>query len=913
MRDSGNLLRALALVRDSAGASLWVSLIATLLFGFAASAQDEIPSGTTPPDAASESPSEATGESTSEAGSEPTDDAASESPVDDASESPDDDADAAHEGSAEPDEPSAPEVASEPEKPFGIEPIQDSSIEEILIEGSRGSGIPNSAPISVIGFDMDTLSKEGIKDIRDLANFTPSLEIKSAFAATNPAIFIRGVGLDDFNANSAGAVAIYQDGVYMQSGAIQLFGFFDEESVQVLRGPQGTYYRNASAGVILVKSREPTQEFEAYVSSTYGRFDEFDLSGAISGPIVPDILSGRVAGYWNTRDGTTKNRCAALVNAKPFPRDPCEAEDQSTPPRTIIHKDIEDRVNDVDNYGLRGLLLFTPPTLDMEWLLNVHGGQNLGHAYQYQHHGVHIQRPVISDIKGPTVLPPSPDVPWPDSKSYIDDDGDPFAGDYDINGPEDLDIVGSNLTWNWHFGDGFAFESITAYEWHDRFTVENSDGSAEKSVHSEYADTAWQFSEELNLRGEWMGSDLGDGGWGIGAFYLQEDLEAQNVYDGRGSDQLQAYDQNLRNIGLYVQSDYTIRPGCAQIGCDFKLDVGLRYNVEYKTFDIRACNYGNRKCNPNSVTLTGEESETWDGWSGDFILSWFFDDQENNVYLKYSRGWKGGHFNGGAANRYDIITGVRPEIVDSYEIGLRMSWLDSRIVTNLTGFFYDYQDLQVFQVQQDITAAFATTRLINSQRAEVYGVELDFAAEPFEGLSITFNAAWVESEYEEFSIELPFKFQRTKPGGRARGKPITVLFPFDYSGNDLIGSPRFSATGSIQYEYRIPGELFGHGLGSLTPRYSFSWKDDINFDAGGGRGTYLNFPKATFGQEAFWIHNASFSWRSENERMEITGWVHNFLDEYYKTASFDYSQGVQYILNAWADPRTYGITVTLSY
>jgi len=886
----GNLLRASASVRYSAGASLWPCLIAALLLGLPASAQDEIPSDTTPPETASESLTE------------------------DANESPAADAGAPPESSAETDEPSdqEPEIlASEAEEPEEFEPIQDSAIEEILIQGSAGSGIPKSAPISVVGFDMDTLSKEGIRDIRDLANFTPSLEIKSVYAATNPAIFIRGVGLDDFNANAAGAVAIYQDGVYMQSGAIQLFGFFDQEGVDVARGPQGTFYRNASAGAILVRSRKPTEEFEAYLSSTYGRFNQFDVSGAISGPIVPDMLSGRVAGYWNTRDGTTKNRCAAKVNAKPLPLPPCE--DQSRLGNLLIPLDIESRVNDVNNYGIRALLLLHPPTLDMEWLLNFHGGQNLGHAYQYQNHGVHMQRASINDIKGPTVLPPSPEIPWPDSAGYLDDDNDPFAGDYDINGPEDLDIFGTSLTWNWNFGDGFALESIMAYEWHDRFTIENSDGGPAKSFHSQLADTAWQFSEEINLRGEWMGSDSGDGGWRIGAFYLQEDLEVRNVFDARGSDQLQKYDQDLRNIGLYIQSDYTIRPGCEPIGCDFKLDAGLRYNVEYKSFDIKGCQFGTGICKSTAVTIVGFEDEKWDGWSGDFIFTWFYDDEENNVYLKYSRGWKGGHFNGGALNKLDIITGVRPEIVDSFEIGLRAQWFDGRLSTNLTGFFYDYQDLQVFQLQQDITAAFAISKLINSDSAEIFGIELDIVAQPLDGMNITFNAAWVESEYKEFVTELPFKFFKERPGGRTNFPPVIVFFPFDYSGNDLIGSPQFSFTGSIDYEIPLPGQILDRGLGSLSPRYSFSWKDDIFFDPSSGRGTLINFPKATFGQEAFWIHNASLSWKSENERFEVSGWVHNFLDQHYKTASFDLTNGLNYIQNAWADPRTYGFTISMTY
>jgi len=54
-------------------------------------------------------------------------------------------------------------------------------------------------------------------------------------------------------------------------------------------------------------------------------------------------------------------------------------------------------------------------------------------------------------------------------------------------------------------------------------------------------------------------------------------------------------------------------------------------------------------------------------------------------------------------------------------------------------------------------------------------------------------------------------------------------------------------------------------------------------------------------------------WKSEDDLIEITGWVHNFLDQHYKTSSDDLSIGLNIIRNAWADPRTYGITVTLSY
>jgi iron complex outermembrane receptor protein len=234
-------------------------------------------------------------------------------------------------------------------------------------------------------------------------------------------------------------------------------------------------------------------------------------------------------------------------------------------------------------------------------------------------------------------------------------------------------------------------------------------------------------------------------------------------------------------------------------------------------------------------------------------------------------------------------------------------------MTNVTGFYYDYTDLQVFKIEQTATQGFPISKLVNAQNATIYGIEFDLGASPIEGMSITFNFAWVESQYNEFRTLLPFKFAQERPNGQGNFPPKEIFKEFDYSGNTLLASPRFSFTGSIDYEIPLPGEIFGRGLGKIVPRYSFSWKDDVYFDAAQGKGAYDNFPVATFGQEAFWVHNAALSWRSENELLEITGWVHNFMNEYYKTSSDDYSVGFNFLLHSWADPRMYGITVTLSY
>jgi iron complex outermembrane receptor protein len=787
-------------------------------------------------------------------------------------------------------------------------------MEEIVITGEKTASAVEDRTVSVIGFDPEMLRTEGIRDIRDLSNFTPSLEIKSAFAATNPTLFIRGVGLDDFNANSASAVAVYQDGVYMQSPAGQLFGFFDQERVEVLRGPQGALYRNASAGAILVHSRKPSDEFEAYVTTTYSAFDTshfgdgWDVEAAVGGPMIPGMLSGRVAGTWGIRDGLTRNRCGTRAPDTP----PCNQKGGVTPEfpngKPVVEAGIDNFTNDIDAWAVRGQLLFTP-VVEMEWLLNAHGGQNLGRAFQYQHTGVQFSgtNPNDPDIEQP-ILPLGPHS---DRSNYRDDSGDPFVGDYDIDGPEKLNLWGTNLKGSWQFGDGYELSSITAYEWNDLFRRENSDGNPKFLLISEISNSSWQVSQELNLRGEWglpALAEIGDGSWIVGAFYIQEDLEATNFYDQEGgADLLQVYTQEMRNVAAYAQTEYELRPGCELVPCDFTFLGGLRYNWEYKDFDVSACKTIAANCGD---ALVGREDHLWTGMSGEVSLSWHFY-EDNALYAKYARGWKGGHFNAGATGRFDIITGVDPEIVDSYEFGLRSHWFDDRLMLNLSGFYYDYQDLQVYQLEQT-PAGFPLFQLVNADDALVYGIEIDLAAEPLPGLNVTFNGSWVESEYLDFTVQLPFVRQLPTPPGQP---PKRIEFPkdFDYSGNDLMASPRFAMTGSIDYEIPLPGNIGSRGLGFLTPRFSFSWKDDVFHDASSGRGALLNFPEATFGQKAFWILNGSLTWRSEESGIEVMGWVHNFLDEHYKTQSFDLSRGFGILLDAYADPRTFGVTVTLSY
>ena len=133
----------------------------------------------------------------------------------------------------------------------------------------------------------------------------------------------------------------------------------------------------------------------------------------------------------------------------------------------------------------------------------------------------------------------------------------------------------------------------------------------------------------------------------------------------------------------------------------------------------------------------------------------------------------------------------------------------------------------------------------------------------------------------------------------------------DYSGNQMNNAPRFSAIGSLQYT--LPLLLGGADFGSLVPRISFTWKDDVFFDAAEGKGTLQNLPDGTIGQEAYFLANASLLWRSGNERFEVMGWVKNFMGEEYRLQSFDITDGFDFVIDAYGEPRTYGLTLSVYF
>ncbi len=777
-----------------------------------------------------------------------------------------------------PDPGPAPTEIEEPESDISLD------IEEILVQGEKSQGtLASDAAMSQVVFSPEDLKAERITDISDLAEYTPNLEINKGFAASGATIFIRGIGLNDFNANASSSGAVYVDGVYMNSPVGQLFQFFDTQGVEVLRGPQGSLFgRNATAGAILVTSRVPDGTFNAYSNFTYGNFNTIEVEGAVGVPIVSDVLSGRFAFRYAIRDGITKNRCGTNPNgdiategiAGQCSRDRREFFSGPVP------EGLPKEVNAVDVWAARGILLFEP-TPDQEWIFNVHGGQNRGDAAQLQNRG--FENPVRNGT-------------GEDDLEYRDVDRDPFAGDYDVVEPEYLDLFGTNLRGEIEIDD-FSLTSISGFESNERSIFDNTDASPHVLIHSDLHDEAWQASQELRLK-SYLGEDFN---WTAGAYFLYEELEADNSFNTRDVIvNRQVYDQQLVTWAAYGNFTYQLmdRP-CGPVLCWFELEGGVRYNWEQKSFNITATSGPINGSRADQIAQS--ETEIWDAVTGDAILRWrFFEDA--SIYAKYSRGFKGGHFNGGAFLSAQVVEAVDPESVDSYEIGVRSSWADGQLTLNFTAFYYDYTDYQVFTLQNNI-GALPLPQLLNAPKVESKGIEVELGVTPTEGLNIDLSFALLDAEFTDFEVTRSFFTPPCSGGGRL----CTIRTETqDFTGNELPGAT------PVQFTARASYELLLGRYGTLVPRVSANYKGRTYFDAGDVRGDEP-VPNEGASQDPYWLFNAGLEYRTPDGHFTVSGWVRNITDQVYLQNSFDLREGFGMLLDFYGDPRTYGITIGVEF
>ncbi len=756
----------------------------------------------------------------------------------------------------------------------------------VTVTAQRTEESLQSVPIAITAMGGDQMQDMGITDVDSLALQSPGVNIKSDFGAANPNIFIRGVGISDFNANVTGAVGVYIDEVYTASPAAQLFQFFDADRVEILRGPQGTLYgRNTTAGAINFVSRKPTDELSADLFAEYGNFNAVTVDAGLGGPLVDGRLNGRIAGTFASRDGTLDN--------------------------TYQGGEAPSELNDRENWGLRGQLEFTPSDA-VTLLATAYGGSSDASALQSQHRG----------LLDPATFAPCMPAPREsgiciDPLGYTDDDGDSYSGQYDGPSMETVDFWGATLKADIELGD-YLLTSVTAYQDVDRYTIFDGDQSPNSFLVPIHDPESDQFSEEIRL----VSPTDNRFRWIAGAFYFEEDLnfagsfdlfrsvrpaiEAAaatltpeqlalspggfvNGYNPLGSADLAAalgnaifafpaqvveygYDQKVETWALFGQSYFDLTD-------DLTLTLGLRYSEEDRTFDYLSQTVEGPIVIPlvQTSAALGNNSTSFNDLSYRAALEWQATDQVF-LYGSVSQASKSGGFNGAGLLAQPQAEHFDDETLTAHEAGIKTDLFDRALRLNATAFYYDYQDLQVYILVN--SGGIPQQVLTNAAAAEVTGFEFEALAQPVENLQLSLGVALLDSEFKEFEV------------------PASIGVALqDFSGNALPYSPEVSVNAAANYliEFTNGGELrFGGDV---------AYQDQAFVDPGN---------TARLATDDYTLLGLHATYQPPNSNWEFGIWGRNVTDEEYIAYTVDLSDfGVDYV--QFGDPATYGVSLRFTY
>jgi iron complex outermembrane recepter protein len=184
---------------------------------------------------------------------------------------------------------------------------EDTGIGDIIVTAQRQSESLQSVPIAVSAFDAKALESQQIENASDLQLTLPNVTFsKGNF--TGSSFTIRGIGDLCVGNSCDSATAIHVNGSPLIGTRLFETEYFDLERIEVLRGPQGTLFgRNATSGVVnFITAKPDLTGFKAAAEGEYGNFNAYKLKGMVNAALG-DTLGIRVAGYYEKRDGYTKN------------------------------------------------------------------------------------------------------------------------------------------------------------------------------------------------------------------------------------------------------------------------------------------------------------------------------------------------------------------------------------------------------------------------------------------------------------------------------------------------------------------------------------------------------------------------------------------------------------------------------
>jgi iron complex outermembrane recepter protein len=708
-------------------------------------------------------------------------------------------------------------------------------LEEILVTAERREATQLTTAISVEVFNADDLAVDRLQTVNDLQEATPNLTVNfSGF--TVQSVNIRGVGNSVVNPNIQPGVAVFQDGMLMAETVVIQQGFLDIDTIEVLRGPQGTFVgQSSTGGAIRINSKRPDfDSINGFVDVLLGNERDQQLTGAINLPLAEKVAA-RFAFNQERRDSYFDN----LFNRGGLP--PYESGPQP---------------GKVDDLNMRASFLWEPnPALSVLGRIELNSSET-DHTAVYQ-----PNRATFANPFDPTGIGRA------QYASFAEPGNDPYRIAYDV--PDVQNTNESNrysVDVRYRFDSGMEFRSMTGFQYNNLRVVEDQDGSRANGqvLRNNVGPNNNHNGQEFDLLSP-EGKRLS---WIVGTSWFHRHtpvhLRADNNNCGYNSATgavapcpapgalpaiaaVVTIDTIQRHAGVFGQITYDISD-------KLELEVGARNswdnNIDTQTVYVGILGPPPSACpgnpdatnalpaqatylcinasSPNPRTKFKDTTPTYK-----VGLNWTPTDNQF-IYGFFSRGYK----SGGSNNTLRF----EPELVDDFEIGWKAQLLDSRMQVQLGAFYMDYSQMQTqaFYVRPSTSGGLSNgAAIVNIGDSTIDGFELSINA-AFGGLGIDFSAGYTNSDLggvttvdaRYLNPNLFLGNGNWVPGCVAGQTPVVgaggVPSCFDYrnsaawrelSGSDNVYSPNLSYNLAVDYGFALE-----HGA-TLRPRIAFSHSD----------------------------------------------------------------------------------------
>lgn len=789
-------------------------------------------------------------------------------------------------------------------------------LDEVVVTARKREESLQDSPVAISAFSAETLRESGVSTMRDLSSAVPGLSF-SEQGSKATSIFIRGIGQKESNAALDPSVGVYINGIFIARTDTQLLDTVDTESVQVLRGPQGTLFgKNTTAGAMLVTTKSPnTEGFAGSVGTKLGNYGRRDAKVFLNVPLNDDSLSMRVGLNSVKRDGYMDN----VVNGREF-----GDEDRLAATARILWEATDIFSADLFTY-------FSKQNENGAAFTCLYANPNGNIAGQLSYPGP----------AGSTDLVTFRDV-CSQSEQLADDDKVALnKSTFQITNQ----LAGLTLAWDL---DDFEIKSITGYGHQKDIMVEDDqDGTGVEILQNgsmileEYllaaglpydGEDRMQFSQEFNIIGSAFDETLS---YTVGVFYSTEQMDNTpftqavgpgtfamvNLLPGISTHKFLGTQSDLdtETTALFAQGTYDVTDW-------FQLTVGARYTAESRERELRtidvdwqtlasrsggvyvdnaaiqgigygsiaafnnaAANYANGQLVIPLLEGAGDkEDDTWEKFTPAVTLS--FNNLENYLdwdnldtamlYFTYSKGFKAGGFE----PRGSELRGFDPEEVENYELGAKFDTFNRRLRINGAIYYMDYTDMQVRVAEAGERVSDLFLYLTNAGEATIQGFELEVFALPVDNLTIAATFNYTDASYGEFITE-----QTVLTGG----VPQDVVL--DRSDEPYSSTPERS--GSLTVSYNIETEA----AGLFVPRLTAYYRDEVYIG--------LDYISPEFDQsyiDAYTVMSARLTWMPDDQ-WNVTAFVDNVADKEYFQGGFAVMDALGAGTVVKGPPRMYGI------